>query len=124
MVYPAVREWVSFSQQKVHLRSVVLAVGIAAREPSAPLAPFLRPLKRGGNPWGHFHAAVFSYRALRAGEQDLGETVRSLFETQDLLGVLHLLNDDRALSGMGESEFARGSLWSGPLSVEATPRSP
>ena len=39
----------------------------------------------------------------------LGETVRTLFDEQAVQGVLHLLNDDRALAGVGQSEFTRGA---------------
>ena len=64
---------------------------------------------------GHFHAAAFRFRPLRKGIIDLGETVAKLFEPEQLLGVLHLLNDDRGVSGAGESEFVTGACWIGPL---------
>lgn len=121
--FPDAREWLSFAQEKVHSRSLALVVGIASREPGE-LAPFLRPVRKGSGLLGHFHAAVFSYRALPAGPLDLTRTVAGLFETQDLLAVLHLVNDERALAGPGESELVRGTLWAGPLGEVTRMRGP
>jgi hypothetical protein len=41
--------------------------------------------------------------------------VTSLFEHEQLLGVLHLLHDDRGSAGAGESEFIRGACWAAPI---------
>jgi len=64
---------------------------------------------------GHFHAAAFSYRPLRRGETNLKNATMALFEAETLQGVLHLLNDERQISGVGESEFLRGACWIGPI---------
>ena len=47
----------------------------------------------------------------------LPETVADFLETQRLLGVLHLLNDNREIVGIGESQFLRGAAWTGPLDL-------
>ena len=60
---------------------------------------------------GHFHAAAFSYRPLKKGDIDLKATVTTLFETESLQGVLHLLADDRQAAGPHQSEFVRGACW-------------
>ena len=76
-------------------------------------------------PMGHFHAAPFSHRTLPIGEIDLKGTVASLFETQHLQGVLHLLADYREAAGLGESEFVRGACWAAPLGdIQAERTSP
>ena len=83
----------------------------------------IRPLGKDSQIGGHFHAAAFSYRPLKRGETNLKATATSLFETEALQGVLHLLNDEREISGAGQSEFLRGACWIGPiseLSVERT----
>ena len=41
--------------------------------------------------------------------------IRSLFEAGGLLGVLHLLADDREIAGGGESELLRGACWVSPI---------
>jgi anti-anti-sigma factor len=118
--FPAVREWLSFSAERAHTRSLALVSGIAAKndslEGAGRLMPMLRPL--GPAPWpvGHFHAAAFSYRPLKKGAVDVGATTATLFESQDLQGVMHLLNDGREINGLGESEFVRGACWFGPIS--------
>jgi hypothetical protein len=45
----------------------------------------------------------------------LKATVNTLFDTTSLQGVLHLLTDDRAIEGAGESEFVRGACWIAPI---------
>ena len=41
--------------------------------------------------------------------------MKNLFEVQALENVLHLLGDDRAIAGAGQSEFIRGACWIGPI---------
>jgi anti-anti-sigma factor len=109
--YPEVRSWLSFSTERLYPRSLALISGVAANSESAPLAPMLRPLGAAAWPQGHFHAAVFSYRPLKKGSIDLTATVTSLFETETLQGVFHLLADNREAAGAQQSEFVRGACW-------------
>ena len=118
--FPQVREWLSFSAEPAHTRSVALIAGIALREHCEALGPVLRPLDgstaNGTTPIAsHFHAAAFSYRPLQKGAIDLNRTVRKLFEEQTLESVLHLLNDNRPIVGAGQSEFIRGACWIGTI---------
>ena len=83
----------------------------------------LRPLTSATPIVGHFHAAAFSYRPLQKGRIELTKTVKSLFENQTLLGVLHLLRDDRAFAGAGQSQFVRGACWLAPLGETIEERS-
>jgi hypothetical protein len=88
---------------------------VAAREAAGALAPMLRPLGKGTQATGHFHAAAFHYRPIRKHERDLRTTVRTLFESTALQGVLHLLADGREPEGAGESELMRGTCWVAPI---------
>jgi anti-anti-sigma factor len=108
--YPEVRSWLSFSTERLYSRSLALISGVATSSECAPLAPLLRPLGTAG-PLGHFHAAAFSYRPLQKGSIDLKNTVTTLFETETLQGVLHLLTDARLAAGPQQSEFVRGACW-------------
>lgn len=114
--YPEVRTWLSFSTERLYSRSLVLISGIAASSPSEPLAPLLRRMGGEALPVGHFHAAAFSYRPLKKGDIDLKATVSTLFETETLQGVLHLLVDTRKAAGAPQSEFVRGACWIGAVS--------
>jgi hypothetical protein len=109
--YPDVRSWLSFSTERLYSRSLALVSGVAAGSECAPLVPLLRPLGAEAWPRGHFHAAAFSYRPLKKGVIDLNATVTTLFETESLQGVLHLLADDREAAGPQQSEFVRGACW-------------
>lgn len=114
--YPEVRSWLSFSTERLYSRSLALISGVAANSSDERLAPFLRRIGRDIFPVGHFHAAAFSYRPLKKGDIDLHATVATLFETETLQGVLHLLTDDRETGGPRQSEFVRGACWIGALS--------
>jgi hypothetical protein len=115
---PAVRDWLSFTPERVHGMGVALAVGVVARAASA-LDPFLRPLQARSPLNAHFHAATFPYRPLRKGRIDLRESVQALFDAETVQSVLHLLNDDREIVGGGESAFVRGACWVGALGTIA-----
>lgn len=123
LAHPEIRRWLSFTPERAFQHTLALIVGVASRAPSASAsivpASLLRPLRSEGDVWGHFHAAVFSYRPFKKRRLDLGETVASLFEKEDLQAVIHLLNDGRAISGGGESELVAGACWTGPLVAAA-----
>jgi hypothetical protein len=114
--YPEVRSWLSFSTERLYSRSLALVAGVAASSECRSLAPMLRPVGAEAWPLGHFHAAAFSYRPLKKGDIDLKATVTTLFETESLQGVLHLLTDDREAAGPQQSEFVRGACWIGAAS--------
>lgn len=108
--FPAVRSRLTFTTERAFARSLTLAVGIVSRRQQ----PQLRRLGTSPDLFGHFHAAAFSFGPLKRGRIDLKETVGHLFETESLLGVLHLLNDTREVVGIGQSEFIRGACWAAP----------
>jgi len=113
--YPQIREWLSFTPERAYPRSLAVVVGVAVRSDQPALRPLLRPLGNTAWPTGHFHAAAFSYRPLPKAQIELTPTVTTLFTVETLQGVLHLLNDDRATVGAGQSEFVRGACWVAPI---------
>jgi anti-anti-sigma factor len=118
--HPGIRTRLSFTAERAFLRTVALAAGVVMgphQHGAGP--PQLRPLGARGL-LGHMHAAAFPFQPLRKGRIDFRETVSALFETERLLGVLHLLHDDRGAVGAGESEFIRGACWMGPITNEWT----
>jgi len=119
--HPEIRRWLSFTPEREFAHTLTLVVGVASRgEPTGralSLAPLLRPLAPRSELHGHFHAAVFSYRPFKKRKLDLNETVAALLESEDLQAVLHLLHDDREITGGGESEFVRGACWVGPIAT-------
>jgi anti-anti-sigma factor len=114
--YPEARSWLSFSTERLYSRSLALVSGMGAGSECEALAAMLRPLGPAAMPMGHFHAAAFSYRPLKKGSIDLKATVTTLFETETLQGVLHLLSDHREAAGPQQSEFVRGACWIGGAS--------
>ena len=109
--HPGVRARLAFTAEPAFTRGVTLAAGVVSAMPDGELRPL------GPGCAGHLHAAAFPFRAIKKGRIDLGETVSALFDADPPLGVLHLLHDDRAAAGAGESEFVRGACWLGPLTA-------
>lgn len=118
--FPRIRDWLSFTVERAYTKSAVLLVGVAVRGNAGALAPVIRPFQEASSSSlpvaGHFHAAVFSYRPVQRGQIDLKASVKTLFERQTLEGILHLLSDDRSISGAGQSELVRGACWVAPIS--------
>jgi len=115
--HPEVREWLSFTAERAYVRALTLVAGVASRDENCgPLSEMVRPLAKGSPACGHFHAAAFSYRPLPKGRIELRPTVATLFQSESLQGVLHLLGDDREIEGAGQSEFVRGACWIAPIS--------
>ncbi|MFA6561418.1 MAG: STAS domain-containing protein [Verrucomicrobiia bacterium] len=115
--FPGIRDWLSFTAETAFANSICLIVGFAASKARASQLRLLKPLVASGELCGHFHAAAFPYRPLRKGKVDLRETAQPLFESEHVLGVLHLLNDWREATGAGESRFLRGACWCSPLTT-------
>jgi hypothetical protein len=111
--YPAVRNHLSFTAERAFVRTTAVVAGFVAREP----LPELRPLGGPQHLYGHLHAAAFTFAPLKKGRLALKPLVAHVFEHQSVLGVLHLLNDDRPAGG-GESELIRGACWFGPMDWE------
>jgi anti-anti-sigma factor len=113
--FPEVRDCMNFTTERAFSRHLVLAAGVFTRRADGPLAGLTRSLAEGHELHGHFHAAVFPYRPLKKGVDQLEEITKTLFETGQILSILHLLNDDRDIVGVGQSEFSRGTCWIGPV---------
>jgi len=114
--FPAVRSRLTFTAERAYPQALALVVGVVQRPGPGPVpAEHLRPLDRDGTLAGHFHAAAFPFRPFKKGRLELGVTVRDLFEERAVQGVLHLLHDDRPITGVGQSEFLRGACWLSPI---------
>ncbi len=121
--FPEVRQWLSFTTEKAHLRASAVVCGVVAKSGTVPaaLSPFLRPLGAGSSVEGHLHAAAFRFRALPRGNLTVTTALRPWFEHETVQDVLHLLADDREADATLESAFTRGALWIAPLTLETKP---
>jgi hypothetical protein len=113
--HPEIRGWLTFTAEPAFSCALTLIVGVVAQSRAASTPALLRTLGPDSSPAGHLHAAAFSFRPMKKGPLDLKETVRTLFQGESLLGILHLLHDDREIAGAGQSQFTRGACWIGPI---------
>jgi anti-anti-sigma factor len=113
--FPELREWLSFCGERVHHRSQALLVAFLCRGPDHLLAAHLTPVPSRPGLMAHAHAVVFPFRPLPQGVLDLETSVAAVFEDNTPQGLLHLIEDDRPLVGLGESSFIRGVCWCAPV---------
>jgi anti-sigma B factor antagonist len=113
--FPEIKETVNFTTEPAHNKVLTVTVGLFSNEPSVETKKFLRPLYPKNLMQTHLHSAVFSYIALKKTDINLGETIDYLFETTELNDILHLTNDSREITGLGESRFVQGFCWIAPI---------
>ncbi len=116
--FPEVKDTVNFTTEPAHVKALTLSVGYVSKDGDGETAKFLRPLKPGSPAAGHFHSAVFPYIPLKKSNIDLNETIEDLFNNSELNDILHLTNDSREISGLGESQFIHGFCF--VVSIEST----
>lgn len=113
--FPEIKETINFTTEPAHNKVLTLTVGLFSSESSDEIRKFLRPIGPNNPIQSHLHSAVFSYIALKKTEINLDETIEYLFETTELKDILHLTNDTREITGLGESRFVQGFCWIAPI---------
>lgn len=116
--FPEIRDWLAFCGERAHRSEQALVVGAACRQAGHPLAEMLPAVPSAPGLHCHAHAAVFPFRPLPQGRIESRQWVRKLFETGAPKAIMHLLEDDRPLLGLGQSAFVRGACWCAPLKVK------
>lgn len=116
---PDVRDWLTFSTERIGDRGLALLLGVAAAAPPPDAARFLRPLSPQSLIAVHMHAALFPYRPVQRGELPVVATVSELFTSATPEALVHLMSDTRPYEGVGETELVRGACWVGSLSAIA-----
>ena len=114
--FPEVRDWMNFCGERVHAGKSVLLVSFVSRGNAHPLlSPLLSAVPSQPGLFAHSHAAAFPFLPLPDGRIQLNEQVKALFEAHDPVDLLHLVEDDRPLTGLGQSSFIRGACWCASL---------
>ncbi|NLB65850.1 MAG: STAS domain-containing protein [Lentisphaerae bacterium] len=117
--FPNVRDWIHFCGERLHAGQSALVVALVARSDNAGRLPaYMAAMPSAPGLLIHAHAAAFTFRPLPAGIIQAEEQIPALFEARDPLDLLHLLEDDRPLTGLGRSQFVRGAAWCAPLRTQ------
>lgn len=111
--FPAIRNNMNFTTEPAYNKSLAVVLGIVSTDASGELKSFLRPM--GDGLMGHLHCAVFPYTPMQKEDVDYTTVLESLFSTSEVLDVLHLINDNREINGLGESTFKSGHCWTQEL---------
>ncbi|MDA3928945.1 MAG: STAS domain-containing protein [Prolixibacteraceae bacterium] len=113
--FPEIREQVNFTTEPAHMRALTVVFGIVANNPSKELEQFIRPLNKQVK--GHVHAAIFPYTPLQKEDINYDATIHTLFNNSEVIDVMHLLNDNRDINGLGESLFKSGHCWTTEIDI-------
>lgn len=111
--FPAIRNTMNFTTEPAYNKSLTVVLGIVSADASSDLKDFLRPM--GDGLMGHLHCAVFPYTPMQKENVDYAKVLETLFSTSEVLDVLHLINDNREINGLGESTFKSGHCWTQEL---------
>jgi len=112
---PAMRNWLSFSTERVSKKSLALVMGVAGRQFPQEVEPFVRPLCPESPIRAHIHAAIFNYQPVQRGELPFAGIVSKVIASSNPNALLHLMADARPYEGVGETDLARGACWMGPI---------
>lgn len=112
---PAMRDWISFTTERISKRNLALLVGVAGDEVPHEAERFLRPLSPESPIRAHVHAAVFNYQPVQRGELPFSGIVSKVITSSNPHALLHLMADARPYEGVGETEMSRGACWLGPI---------
>lgn len=110
-----IRDWLSFSGEKVFSGEQLLLFGVIARASEIKNSGLLKPLPSHPDLAGHMHAAVFPYQPIPNGKIDLKQQTDKFFAGSPPLALMHLIDDNRPVQGLGESSFIRGACWFAPI---------
>ncbi|MFC1732405.1 STAS domain-containing protein [candidate division KSB1 bacterium] len=113
--FPEIINTFNFTTEHANNKMLTLSVGCFSFEKEEKFARYLRPVHNDSPIMGHIHSTVFPYVPLRKQEIKLNETIEDLFNTSELIDVLHLMNDNREIAGLGESHFTHGFCWIVPI---------
>ncbi len=111
IVFPEIREWLTFCGERSFAHQQAMLVGIV----SAGSGLLLLSTPAVPDRAAHIHAAVFPYQPLPNGKIELAAVTEKFFNGPPPLAVMHLTDDDRPVVGLGESALVRGACWCGPI---------
>lgn len=111
----AIRDWLSFCGERVFAGEQSVVFGIAASASGSENMPWLRQLPSKPDLFAHMHGIVFPYQPLPNGNIDLKQQVDKFFSGPPPIALMHLIDDNRPVMGLGESSFIRGACWCAPL---------
>jgi len=110
-----IRDWLSFTGEKVFSGAQALLFGVVANASELKNFSLLKPLTSHPDLAIHMHAAVFPYQPIPNGSIDLKHQTDIFFAGSPPMALMHLIEDNRPVQGLGESSFIRGACWYAPV---------
>ncbi|WP_462323760.1 STAS domain-containing protein [Desulfoplanes sp.] len=115
IVFPEIRDWLSFCGERIFAHEQALITGVVAPGARVPTSASLPALPSRSDLLLHAHGAVFPYQPLPNGIIELGRSVEKWLDGPPPRAVMHLVDDNRPAVGLGETGLIRGALWCSPL---------
>lgn len=115
--FPHIRDNIRLTTEPAHIKSMTVSFGIISKQSENKISEFLRLSDEKSGTYSHIHSAVFSYFPLQKEIPDYDSTIKYLFENTDLTDIIHLINDNREINGIGESHFKSGHIWVSEIEI-------
>ena len=115
---PELKKMLSFCGEKVFAGEIALIFGIVGSVNSPSENGLLKVLPSNPAIALHAHAVIFPYQPIPNGKIDLYTQVDKLFGGPPPRGIMHLVDDNRPVSGLGETTLIRGALWCSPIKIK------
>lgn len=115
VLFPELKEWLSFCGERVHSKQQALVFGVAVKNSNGHNPLLLPASKLYKNLNLHAHAAVFPYQPIESGIINIKKMIKKLLNGPSPLALYHLVEDTRPATGLGESAFVRGACWFAPV---------
>ncbi len=115
IIFPEIRDWLSFCGERSYHHQQVLIMGVAGKSETLSDKMMLSRLPSCPELSAHIHGAVFPYQPLQNGKIELKTAIQKFFNGPPPLAVMHLVDDARPVVGLGESALIRGACWFSPL---------
>jgi anti-anti-sigma factor len=120
--FPEIRNWLSFTGEPAHTGQLALMFGYV-KKPLSNTANGQQAESSDqptNNPQAislssHIHAAVFPYQPLKNGLIEMSPTIRKILDGPPPLSLMHLIDDTRPVTGLGQSKLIRGACWFSPI---------
>ncbi|MCF8366774.1 MAG: STAS domain-containing protein [Bacteroidales bacterium] len=116
--FKKLRDWLSFSGERAYAGEQTLIFGVVAKHALGGKIDFLIPLSSNPEIAIHAHTTIFPYQTLQNGKLDLMHQITKFFNGPPPKGLMHLIDDNRPSTGLGESSFTRGAMWCAPAKWE------
>ncbi len=101
--------------EREYSRMTTLTAGLITKSGEERIRRITRLIDNDAGIFGHLHTALFNFVPLRKEMLATNQTLEVLYDSGQIVDVLHLLGNSRQQGGMGQTTFVQGNIWIGRI---------